>query len=90
MALLVLLFLSGCANWHAPELCDDLVAEICSGCSETLSESECVSEIHDQMPCEDAVDVSADYDECLAALDSSTCLLFDELPASCQGAIRIR
>jgi len=86
----LVLLLWGCANWHAPELCDDLVSEICSGCSETLSEEDCLSQLDEQMPCEDAVDVSADYDECLAALDSGTCLVFDELPESCRAAIRIR
>jgi hypothetical protein len=86
----IVLLLWACANWRAPELCDDLAGAICAGCSESLSEDECLAELDAQMPCEDAVDVSADYDECLTALDSSTCLLFDELPASCQGAIRVR
>ena len=86
------LFSSGCADPQAIEKCEALVDAICANvaerCFPPISEDECMEMLEEEMGCEDAFDVSDDYDECMADLEASAeCLPYTELPDACQGAL---
>lgn len=92
LAAAAVLAFSGCGDPDAPKKCDDLVSTYCSkisDCSLFTGTSECVTEIKKQLNCGDAQDVGEDYDRCIEEIKSISCSGGADLPASCNGVIKV-
>lgn len=83
---------TACADFQAPEKCDDLANAICANVEDTciplMSAESCLSEFKELYDCSNAFDVSDSYEDCMDEVASSDeCLPDSELPSSCHGTI---
>lgn len=89
-----LLLLAGCANWRAPELCQELVDEMCANvetaCTPSIDADECVEQLALEFPCEKAIDVTRTFEECLARVRESDGCVLDDVPAECDAGVIFR
>ena len=84
--------IAGCGDSDAPQKCDDLVSTYCSkisDCSLFTGTDECVTEVKKTLNCGDAKEVGDDYDRCMNDIKSISCSGGADLPASCNGVIKI-
>lgn len=100
----LVLALAGCgADESAVEKCDDLVNVVCDRGVQCLggTQSECVQQVRQVLPCGSAKTVSASYDRCIDQLNADSCsVLFPPdpqtgqpsltLPADCMSVILTR
>ena len=60
-----------------------------SYCSLFTGTDECVTEVKKQLNCGDAKDVGDDYDRCISEIKAISCSGGAELPAACNGVIKV-
>ena len=65
-----------CADPEAPQRCEELGDAVCrhfdEWCFTTYTLDECLALMDSELSCGDAIYVTAEYDECLAAVESAS------------------